>query len=149
MSDRLDEQLARLPGEPPAHDLAARIQSAVADRRRARARWRRFQAATLACAVAGALCVGVSWSTAAVSLDTAFDALEADTPLAALQVALTAPVETLADWLDAGLTWQAALVEGVGVVFVLGVALLAMAAFGGLAQSLNTGTPNGYGSEVG
>ncbi len=35
MDDRLDELLARLPSEPPAPDLSARIIAAVAQRRRA------------------------------------------------------------------------------------------------------------------
>ncbi len=144
MSDPLDEWLARLPDEPPARDLTARIAAAVAQRRRTRTMWRRLGATALACALVGAGLVLVSWPQVVVSLTPAVNAFEANDLAPAFNALLTTPGDALIAWLDAGLAWQAAQVEGLGVAFMLGVALLAVAAFGGLAQMFRPRAPNGY-----
>jgi len=144
MSDPLDQWLARLPNEPPARDLTARIVAAVAQRQRARVMWRRGGAAAFACALAGVMLVLVSWPQVVASLTPALNAFETNDLAPAFNTLLTAPGEALVAWLDAGLSWQAAQAEGIGVAFMLGVALLAVAAFGGLAQMFRTRAPNGY-----
>jgi hypothetical protein len=143
MSDPLDEWLARLPNEPPARDLTTRIVSAVAQRRRAQIIWRRAGAAALACALVGAVLVLISWSHVADSLAPALSAVETHDLAPALNALVTASPDTVTTWLDAGLTWQAAQAEDIGLAFVLGVALLAVGAFGGLARLLRTRAPNG------
>jgi hypothetical protein len=144
MSDPWDEWLARLPIEPPAPDLSARIVSVVAQRRRARTMWRHLGAAALACALAGVMLVLVSWPQVVASLTPAVNSFETNYLAPAFNALLTTPGETLIAWLDAGLAWQAAQAEGIGVAFMLGVALLAVAAFGGLAQMLHARAPNRY-----
>ena len=144
MSDPLDQWLARLPDEPPARDLTARIVAAVAQRRRARTMWRHLGATALVCALAGVMLVLVSWPQVVASLTPAVNSFETNNLAPAFNALLTTPGETLIAWLDAGLAWQAAQAEGIGVAFMLGVALLAVAAFGGLAQMFRTRAPNGY-----
>ncbi len=144
MSDPWDGWLARLPNEPPARDLTARIVAAVAQRRRARTMWRHLGATALACALAGVLLVLVSWPQVVASLTPAVNSFETNDLAPAFYALLATPGETLMAWLDAGLAWQAAQAEGIGVAFMLGVALLAVAAFGGLAQMFRTRAPNGY-----
>jgi hypothetical protein len=138
MNDRLDDWLARLPGEPPAPNLAARIIAALAQRRRARWLWRRIQATSLACALAGAGLLLVSSPSMVASLVTTLNAFGTNELVSALNTFLAAPAETVLSWLEAGATWQTSLAQDIGLVFMLGVALVAVAAFGGLAQMLHT-----------
>lgn len=144
MRDPLDDYLPHLPGELPAPDLAARIIAVVAHRRRARAMWRRVGSLTLLSALVGVALVLISWSHVADTLGPVLNAIETNDLAPAANALLTTPSETLAAWLDAGLTWQAAQAEGIGIVFTLGIALLSVAAFGGLAQLLNAGSPGQY-----
>ena len=144
MTSPLDERLARLVGETPAPDLTARIILAVAQRRRARLMWQRIGLAALTCALAGTVLVLISWPQVFASVAPALNAFEANDLVLPLNALFAAPFETFTTWLEAGMTWQASQVEGMGEAFILGVALLAVAAFGGLAQMLHARTPNGY-----
>jgi hypothetical protein len=143
-SDPLDQWLARLPKEPPARDLTVRIVAVVAQRRRARTMWRHLGATALVCALAGVMLVLVSWPHVVASLTPAVNSFETNDLAPAFNALLTTPGETLIAWLDAGLAWQAAQAEGLGVAFMLGVALLAVAAFGGLAQMVRPRARGGY-----
>ena len=141
MNDALDDGLARLTSEPPATDLAARIKSAVARRRHAQAIWRRIRLAAAACALGGAGFVLISWPPVVASIAATLSAMEANGLEAALDTLLTSPSDILLAWLDAGLVWQAA-EEDFYLLFMPGVAFLAVAAFGGLAHMLHTSAPN-------
>lgn len=141
MSDRMDDWLSHLPADPPRPDLTARITAAVARYRRDRAMWRHIGVWAFACALAGAACLVVSSPHVLASLTQALSALETNDASLLLNALANSPVETLAAWLDSGLIWQSAELEGIGIVFTLGVALLACAAFGELARMLRTGAP--------
>ena len=144
MRDPLESYLGQLPGETPAPGLAARIRAAVARRQRAQAIWRRIQALTIAAALAGLSLVLISWVHVADSLSPAWSAIANNDLAPAYNALATAPAETLAAWLDAGLAWHTAQAEDIGIMFTLGIALLSAAAFAGLARLLNAGAPGQY-----
>ncbi len=144
MRDWLDEGLARLPAEAPAPALAGRILLAVAQRRRAQRLRQRLKALTLACAAAGSALVLSALPHVLAAAPPALREFEMNALLPALNAFLIAPVETLVAWLEAGQAWQSALSEGAGVVFLVGLALLAAAAFAGLAQLLRARSPGRY-----
>ncbi len=144
MHDPLDNYLRHLPGETATPDLAARIVSAVGERRRARVMWQRIGMVTCACALLGATFVLISWSHIADTVVTPLTTVGTNSFLHALDTLLASPSDTFTAWMDAGLTWQAAQAEGIGLVFTLGVALLSAAAFGGLAQLLKQRGPGEY-----
>jgi hypothetical protein len=144
MRDPLDRYLPYVSGESPAPDLAARIITTLAQRQRTRLMWRRLGAVMLVCALLGLALILVSWSHVADSLNPVWGALETNDLAPLFDTLITAPSETLANWLEAGLTWQAAQAEDIGIMFTLGLALLSVAAFGGLAHLLNTSAPGEY-----
>ena len=144
MKDWLDEGLSRLPNEAPSPELAGRILAAVAERRRVQRVQRRLKALTLACAAAGVALLLSVWPEVFAAAPPALHEFEMNALLPALNAFLVAPAETFVAWLEAGQAWQAALSEGAGVLGLLGLALLAAAAFGGLAQMLHAGGPDGY-----
>lgn len=144
MRDPLDNYLRHLPGETAAPDLAARIGAAVAERRRARVMWRRIGVVTCACALLGGALVLISWSHVVETLVAPLIAVDVNSLARAVDTLLASPSDTFTAWMDAGLTWQAAQAEGIGLVFTFGVALLSAAAFGGLAQLLNQRGPSEY-----
>lgn len=145
MNDRLDELLARLPSDPPAPDLTARIVAAVAHRRRSRARWRQVGVAALACAFVGIALTARSWPEAAGVLTPTLTVPDADALNQTVDTFFSSPLESLAALVSAALAWETALAEGIGVVFLLGIVLLAAGAFGGLARLLQRASLlNGY-----
>ena len=144
MRDPLDNYLRHLPGETAAPDLASRIGTAVAERRRARVMWRRIGLVTCACAFLGGSLVLVSWSHVVETLVAPLIAVDVNSLARAVDTLLASPSDTFTAWMEAGLTWQAAQAEGSGLVFTFGVALLSAAAFGGLAQLLNGRGPSQY-----
>jgi hypothetical protein len=132
MADPLDTQLMRLPDELPAPGLTTRIVAAVAQRRRTLAVWQGLGYGMLVCGLVGAVLIYVSWPVVAASASAALSA-PATNYVTGL---LNAPGDTLMTWLDSGLAWQATQADGIGAAFALGVALLAIAAFGGLARAV-------------
>lgn len=141
MNDRLDELLARLPGEPPAPDLAARIISSLAQYRRARTMWRISGGVALACAFVGMVLVAISWPEVANAFAATPTAPDANALAVAIDAFLTSPFETFTGLVNAALTWETALVEGVSVALMLGNVLLIVAVFGGMAQLLLRAAP--------
>ncbi len=130
----------RLPVEPAPPELAARIVRALAARQHSRG----AGPLTLACVLLGLALVLVSLPEVAASLSDVLRAFGASdlTPLVSGFVAT--PVETFVAWLEAGMTWHASLTESVGAAFLLGVVLLAAAAFGGLVQMLRAASPQRF-----
>jgi hypothetical protein len=141
MSDPFDSLLARLSAEPPSRDLAARIQAAVARRQRTLVVWRRIQALAILAASIGLLLVLLSWAPVTDGLGQLWDTAQAAQLGPAYSALTAAPVETLGGWLDAGLAWQAAQAQDIGLLFTLGIGLLSVGAFAGLARLLNNTTP--------
>ncbi len=145
MDDRLDELLARMPSEPPAHDLAARIIAAVAQRRQARMRWRLAGVVAMACAFVGVVLIASSWPVDLAARAPAVTAPDADAVSQAVSDFLAAPSEALTEWVGAALAWETALAEGTGAALLLGIVLLTGAILGGLARLLSWSAPvNGY-----
>ena len=132
MNDRMDQWLARLPGERPSPDLAARIVLAVAERRRVKARWRRTGIAAGALGLIGLALMAFSWP-ASGALPAAPDG---EAIIQAVSGLLSAPLETLAGSAQATIVWESSLVEGIEIAFVLGAVLLTLGAVGGLARLL-------------
>jgi hypothetical protein len=106
--------------------------------------WRRIRWLMLACAGIGLTLILVSVAHFANSLNPALTSLETNDLQPAFNALVAAPAETVTGWLDAGLAWQSAQAEDIGLAFTVGVALLSVAAFAGLAQLLNSSTPNHY-----
>ena len=145
MDDRLDELLARLPSEPPAPDLSARIIAAVARRRRARVGWRLAGVVAMACALVGVALIASSWPIELAARAPAVTAPDAEVITQAVSDFLAAPPEALTEWVDEAVVWETALAEGIGAAFLLGIVLLTVAIFGGLARLLSRSAPlNGY-----
>jgi hypothetical protein len=143
--DELDELLARMPSEPPALDLSARIITAVAQRRRARIGWRLAGVVATACAIVGVALIASSWPIEVAARAPAVTAPDADAISQAVSDFLAAPVETLTELVDEALVWETVLAEGIGAAFLLGIVLLTVAIFGGLARMLRGAAPlNGY-----
>lgn len=142
MYDPLDPYLRRLNSEPPSRDLAARIQTAVARRQRTLLVWRRILTLAAAAAAAGLLLVLLSWAPVADGLDQLWAGLQGLQVAPVYSALAVAPAETLGGWLDAGLAWQAAQAQDIGLLFTLGVGLLSVGAFAGLARLLNTAGPS-------
>lgn len=143
-TDPLDTHLPHLPNEIPAPDLAARIVAAVARRQRTLVMWRRTQWLTLACTGLGLALIFISWAHTAGNLGSALTTLETNDLQPAFNALVAAPAETVGGWLDAGLAWQSAQTEDIGLAFTLGIVLLSVAAFAGLAQLLNNSAPGQY-----
>ena len=145
MEDRLDELLTHLPlAQEVAPDLPARIIGAIAQRRQARAMRRRVGGAALACALAGISLVAISWPEASATLATRLAFPDASALFTGFVDLLTSPMSTITELVSSGLAWQVSLADSVGVVLSLGVVLLSIAAFGGLARMLQPGTwPSG------
>ncbi len=141
--DPLETHLARLPAEAPTADLAARIVAAVARRQRTLLMWRQIRLVMLICALAGIALVVVSWAHVADTLSPALTTLETNDLTPAFTALSAAPADTLVSWLDAGLAWQSAQAEDIGLLFTLGIALLSVASFAGLAQLLHNNPPRG------
>ncbi len=141
MDDRLDELLARLPSEPPAPDLSARIIAAVEQRRRARMRWRLAGVVAMACAFAGVALIASSWPIELAARAAAVTPPDADAFNQAVGDFLAAPSEALTELVDSALAWETTLTEGIGAALLLGVILLAAAVFGGLARLLSRSAP--------
>jgi NaMN:DMB phosphoribosyltransferase len=145
MDNRLDELLARLPSEPPAPDLSASIIAAVGQRRQARMRWRLAGVVAMACAFVGVVLIASSWPIDLAAPAPAVTAPDADAVSQAVSDFLAAPSEALTDWVGAALAWETALAEGTGAALLLGIVLLTVAIFGGLARLLRGAVPlNGY-----
>jgi hypothetical protein len=123
-------------------DLAARIVAAVAVRQRSLVMWRRIRWLMVASAGIGVALILVSWAHVANTLNPTLNALETNDLQPAFNALVATPTETLANWLDAGLAWQSAQAEDIGLMFTVGIALLSVAAFAGLAQLLNPPTQN-------
>jgi hypothetical protein len=141
MKDRLDELLTHLPQEAPAPDLAARIISAVAWRQRARTMRRRASGVVLACGFAGIVLVTLSWPEVTEAFATASTAPDANALSLVLDNIITSPLETLTGLLNRALEWETTLADSVSLVLMLGITLLAVAAFGGLVQQLRLTAP--------
>jgi len=145
MNDRLDELLSRLPSEPPAPHLAARIVEAVAQRRQTRRRWRRVGLAALASGLGGFVLLLNSWSEAIGVLPALGSLPDASSFSQWISTFLATPQEALAKLAESAIAWEAALSEGIGVLLLLGIVLLTLSAFAGLARLLARATPrNGY-----
>lgn len=141
MVDPLDTRLAHLPSEAPAPELAARIVAAVARRQQTLVMWRRIRWLTLACTGIGLTLILISAAHFANSLGPALTTLETNDLQPTFNALVAAPTETVMGWLDIGLAWQSAQAEDIGLAFTVGIALLSVAAFAGLAQLLNSSTP--------
>jgi hypothetical protein len=150
MNDRMDEYLARLPGESPAADLAVRIIALVAARRRVQAFWRRIGALVLVGLAAGASLVALSWGEATSMLASNL-APEGGTALSEIiEGYLTSPLDSVSSGIQSVVSLQDILAEGIGVAFLLGIVMLAIAAFGGLARLLqHSPSANGYSHSTG
>lgn len=143
--DRLDELLACLPSEPPAPVLSSRIIAAVEQRRRARIRWRLVGVVATACAFVGVALVASSWPIELAARAPALTEPDADAISQVVSDFLAAPSETLTELVGAALAWETALAEGIGAALLLGIVLLTVAIFGGLARLLREAAPvNGY-----
>ena len=150
MHDRMDEWLAHLPGEPPAPDLVARIVTALDNRRRTQARWRQigFMAA-VGLAVGGALVV-LSWAEATSFLASNLAGPDGSGLSQIIEAFLASPLVSVSGWVQSAISLQSALAEGIAIAFSLGIVLLAVAAFGGLARLLRPSPPaNGYSHPMG
>jgi predicted anti-sigma-YlaC factor YlaD len=143
-SQQLGRWLRRLSPETPTPDLVFRIQAVVA-RQRSPSRWRRPGWLALACAGLGGILIFLALPEIGATLSNALTALEATSLSISFESLLGAPWEALTSLVSTGLTWQSALTESTSLILVLGVALLTVAALGGLAQLLRQSTPkNGY-----
>jgi len=141
VNDRMDQWLGRLPDDGPAPDLAARINLAIAERSRLKARWGRVGAAAIALALIGMTLMAVSWPVSGV-LPAAPDSAAV---LEAAEGFLSAPLEALGGSAEAAIAWESSLAEGVEVAFVVGVVLLTLGSVGGLARLLRRSESlNGY-----
>jgi hypothetical protein len=135
----MDHWLARLPKDGPSPDLAARINLAVTERIRTRARWGRAAMAAAAFGVLGVLLMAVSWRVSGV-LPAVPD------PSAILEAAgvfLSSPMEAVQGSAEAVLAWESSLVEEMEIAFLMGVVLLTLGSVGGLARLLRPGGPLG------
>jgi hypothetical protein len=145
MDDRLDELLTRLPSEPPAPDLLARIIAAVEQRRRTRMRWRLVGVVATACAVVGLVLIASAWPIELASRAPALTEPDAGAFSQSVSDFLAAPSEAFSELIGAVLVWETALAEGIGAALLLGILLLTVAIFGGLARLLRgAALLNGY-----
>jgi hypothetical protein len=137
----MDDWLSRLPEDGPAPDLAARINLAVAERIRQRARWGRAAVAAGAFGLIGMVLMAISWRVSG-ALPGVPD------PSAILEAAgtfLSSPLDALGGSAEAALAWESSLVEGIEIAFLIGVVLLTLGSVGGLVRLLRpSGSLNGY-----
>jgi len=145
-SQQLGRWLRHLAPEIPAADLAFRIQAAVAERRqRSRPGWLRPRWLVPACAGLGGVLIFLALPEIGASLSNVLTALETNSLSISVESLLGAPWEALVSLITTGWNWQSALAESTSLILVLGMALLTLAALGGLAQLLRQPTPrNGY-----
>jgi hypothetical protein len=141
MNDRMDHWLARLPVDGPAPDLAARINLAIAERGRLKARWRRAAIVAAAFGLVGMTLMALSWPIS-VELPMAPDFAAV---LETASAFLSAPLDAVAGSAEAALAWESSLAEGIEIAFLVGVLFLMLGSVGGLARLLrHSGSPNGY-----
>ncbi len=141
-SQQLGRWLRHLSPESPAADLAFRIQTAVArQRQRSQFVWLRLRWLALACAGLGGVLIFLALPEIETSLSNALTALETNSLSISFESLLSAPGEALVSLIFTGLNWQSALAESTSLILVLGMALLTLAALGGLAQLLRQPTP--------
>ena len=143
---QLGRWLRHLPPETPAPDLAFRIQAVVAHRRQgSQFGWQGLSRLALACAGLGSVLMIFALPEISASLTNGLTALETNSISVSVENLFVTPWEALMAWVSTGLAWQTALTDGAGLILVLGLALLAVTALGGLAQLLREPTPqNGY-----
>jgi hypothetical protein len=141
VSDQIDLWLARLPKDGPSPDLAARINLAVSERIRMKARWGRAAIAAGALGLIGILLMALSWRVSG-----ALPAVpDPSSILEAAGTFLSSPLEAVQGSAGAVLAWESSLVEGIEIAFLVGAVLLTLGSFGGLARLLRpSGSLSGY-----
>jgi len=98
-----------------------------------------------ACDGLGGVLIFLALPEIGASLSNALAALETNSLSISVESLLGAPWEALVSLISTGLNWQSALAESTSLILVLGMALLTLAALGGLAQLLRQPTSrNGY-----
>jgi len=146
-NQQLGRWLRHLPPENAAPDLTFRIQAAVASRRRnSQLEWRGWSPLVLAaCAGLGSVLLIFALPEISAAFINALTALETNPLSVSIESLISAPWEAFTSLVSTSLAWQTALTEGTGLILVLGLALLTVAALGGLAQLLREPAPQkGY-----